>query len=84
MPEDRLPPKLLNSWVNHPRKRGRPQITYRNSYACALHSMIPAVDPTKAQNKDWIHVARDPEQWWYLFGQWWEEALPSAPPDENV
>ena len=74
MSEDRLPQKLLESWVSHPRKTGRPQITYRNSFARALHSMIPAVDPTKACNSDWLEIAKDPEQWTPLFNKWWDEA----------
>jgi hypothetical protein len=36
MEEERAPRRLIASWCGNPRKAGRPQYTYRNSYAEAI------------------------------------------------
>ena len=72
MPDERVPPKLLASWVHHPRKCGCPQITYRNSFAAALHQILPEVDPVSAMNKDWLHIAKDVSLWTPVFNNWWK------------
>ena len=84
MSSDRLPPRLLESWIHHPRSDGRPQLSYRNSYATALHDIIPEVDPTNAKRKDWISIARNKVQWTSSFKQWWESKQPGPPPPDDV
>jgi len=82
MDDSRAPKKLLTSWIHHKRKVGRPQITYKNSYACALSEMLPDVDPTVGRNKDWLECAKNPAEWKAAFNEWWDSVQPLPPPND--
>jgi hypothetical protein len=57
MKEDRAPRKLVSSWIANPRKSGRPQINYRNTYAEALSTIVAECNPIVGSNKTWMPIA---------------------------
>ena len=62
MPFDRLPRKMLTSWVCARRPVGAPQFTY----ARGLHK---ALDKTGIDRSSWHQKAQDPASWRTLIGQ---------------
>jgi Reverse transcriptase (RNA-dependent DNA polymerase) len=70
MTTQRLPRKLIASWIDEPRKRGRPQTTYRNSYADCIATLIPSIS-TSLPLKHWLNIAAS-TQWTQLQKQWWK------------
>jgi exonuclease III len=71
MDDTRAPPKLMMSWTKHPRKPGRPQNTYRNSYAQAIHQILPTCNPIAGIAKTWAAEAKDEEGWKASISNWW-------------
>ena len=62
MPFDRLPRKMLSSWVRAPRPIGAPQFTY----ARGLHK---ALTKKEIGRDSWHQKAQDPASWRALIGQ---------------
>jgi hypothetical protein len=67
---NRLPRKLMASWLNDPRTRGKPQSTYRNSFASAISTLLPSVNHTFPLT-DWLDIAAS-KQWPTLIDKWWK------------
>jgi hypothetical protein len=71
MKEDRAPRKFVLSWIANPCKSGRPQISYINTYAEALSTIVTDCNPIVGSNKTWR------ADWDNTIEQWWcEEVLP--------
>jgi hypothetical protein len=71
MDEERAPRRLvIASWCGNPRKAGRPQYTYRNSYAEAIAKVIPGL-PQDARLQEWIPIAKDERAWNTAIAGWW-------------
>jgi hypothetical protein len=73
MPIKRLPRKLIASWTKDPRKIGRPQTTYRNSYAECISTLLPNISKTLPLT-DWIPIAASPI-WTVLKNKWYADKL---------
>jgi hypothetical protein len=71
----RLPRKLIASWLDETRKVGRPQSTFRNSFARAIRMLIPTSRPTLPLI-DWIDIAAT-KQWDALINKWWKTVTQS-------
>jgi hypothetical protein len=71
MGEEKIQKKLIMSWIQHPRKAGRPQITYRNTYAQAINRVIPDCDPIKGVANTWTLIAADNDNWSQHISNWW-------------
>jgi len=83
----RTPRRLLGSWIHHPRRPGRPQQSYRHTYAQAIHHIIPDCDPDRGQFSTWFDHAIYCNQWNTSLDTWWQSCLsasraptPSTPP----
>jgi hypothetical protein len=72
MPETTVQKRLFMSWTNHPRKTGRPQISPRNTYAQAIHCIIPLCDPVAGIAKTWITTAKNKKDWRSKIRSWWK------------
>jgi hypothetical protein len=70
MDEERAPRRLIALWCGNPRKAGRPQYTYRNSYAEAITKVIPGL-PQDARLQEWIPIAKDERAWNTAIAGWW-------------
>lgn len=70
MPTQRLPRKLLASWTKEPRKKGRPQSTYRNSYAECISTLLPDL-PRALPLTEWITIAAS-QKWTELKNKWFK------------
>ena len=68
MNEKKLPRKLIASWTKQPRKPGRPQATFRDSYKICIQSLIPDIHPSLPL-KSWIDIAKSPT-WTELKNKW--------------
>jgi hypothetical protein len=72
----RAPRQLLASWINHPHKAGCPQINYKNLFAEAIDTIVPAsCNPVTGILKTWMPVAKRKDVWNNLIERWWEEVL---------
>jgi hypothetical protein len=65
-------------WIGNPRKSGRPQISYRNTYAEALSTIVAECNPIVGSNKTWMPIAARAD-WDNTIEQWWREEV--RPPD---
>jgi hypothetical protein len=72
MEETKIQRQLLMSWTSNPRKPGHPQISLRNTYAQAIHELIPLCDPTKGVAKTWTAQAKDEATCTKLTNTWGE------------
>ena len=70
MENDRMPRKLLASWIKNPRKPGRPQLNIRNSFAKALSEFFPKM--RNAELKHWIPTLASKE-WKNTLQEWVED-----------
>jgi hypothetical protein len=70
MNESRAPRRLMASWCDNPRKAGRPQVTYRNSFAETIAKVIPGL-PQDARLQEWITVAKEERAWNTAIAAWW-------------
>jgi hypothetical protein len=80
MSEERAPRRLIASWCDTPRKTGRPQYTYRNSYAEAIAKAIPGL-PQDARLQEWIPVAKEERAWNTAIARWWSTVTHKNPPN---
>jgi hypothetical protein len=71
LPESRLPRQLLAAWVQNPRKRGKPQLTLRNTMAKAIETIIPSAG-MEATLLEWLPWAEDNKAWDSLVTTWWK------------
>jgi len=71
MEPSRMPKMLLNSWIHHPRKPGRPQISYRNTYAQAIATILPIDEEAPASQ--WVPVAKDKVKWNSMIKTWCDQ-----------
>jgi hypothetical protein len=58
MKESTAPRRLIASWCDNPRKPGRPQTTYRNSYTDAIKKVIPDL-PQDGKLQEWMPIAKE-------------------------
>ena len=56
MDEERLPRKLLTSWVRNKRPRGAPQFTYGRG-------VIKALKKVDIEKSEWYNAAQDRNAW---------------------
>ena len=56
MEMDRLPRKMLSSWVNEKRPRGSPEMTYGRS-------LMKALKRANVDTNDWYEMAKDRNVW---------------------
>ena len=82
LPEERLPRQLLAAWVQNPRKRGKPQLTLRNSMAKALETIIPESGKEAPLNL-WLPWAENDVAWQKLISDWWKTCHPHADDDSE-
>jgi hypothetical protein len=82
MDESRAPPRLMMAWTTNPRKPGRPQNTYRNSYAQAINQILPECDPIAGVAKTWMAEAKNEEDWKDCISHWWKTK--AQPPCHDI
>lgn len=82
MPYERLPRKLLAAWSSNPRKSGRPQNTFKNSYFECVKALIPNISD-HAPLTDWIGTAASPS-WPVLITSWWKSVTTLVRPVSNI
>ena len=69
----KLPQKLIASWTEEPRKPGRPQATFRDSYKSCIQNLIPDLPPSLPL-ATWIETANSP-MWNVLKNNWWKNIV---------
>ena len=58
-----LPKKMLGAWVPATRKAGRPQMSCKDNFICALKEVLDKQISDKATFKEWFPLAANEEKW---------------------
>ncbi len=73
--DERMPRKLLASWVNNPRKVRRPQLCYRQTFTRTINSIVDS--DYNGTCKLWMPQATTHE-WTEQIAKWWTTAYPTT------
>jgi exonuclease III len=75
MNDERMPRKLLASWVNNPRKVGRPQLCYRQTFTRTINSIVDS--DYNGTLKLWMPQATT-DEWTKKIAEWWTAVYPTT------
>jgi hypothetical protein len=76
MNDERMQRKLLASWVNNPRKVGRPQLCYRQTFARTINSIVDS--DYNGTFKLWMPQATTSQEWTKQIAKWWTAVYPTT------
>jgi hypothetical protein len=76
MDDKRMPRQLLASWVNNPRKVGRPQLCYRQTFARTIKQIVES--DYNGTFKLWMPQASTSNEWTKLIADWWTARNPTT------